>query len=85
MPARVSGWGELDFGNQAEQEHTTAACWNNRVAEMTPPHGSYYLPRLLIGYLDCREKRLVWSTVARSHIIDESVLKGMLTEEYISL
>lgn len=27
----VGGWGrELDFGNQSDHEHTTAACWNNR-------------------------------------------------------
>lgn len=65
---------------------TTAACWNNRAAERTAPQGSYYPPELLIGYLDCREKRLACSsTVARSHIIDESILKGMLTEEYIAL
>lgn len=57
-------WGGGDFGNQAEQEHTTAACWNNRAAEMTAPHGSYYPPGLLIGQLGCPEKRLVWNTVA---------------------
>lgn len=22
--------GALDLGNQAEEEHTTAACWNNK-------------------------------------------------------
>lgn len=37
------GWGgSWNLGSQAEHEHTTAACWNNRAAEMTAPRGSYY-------------------------------------------
>lgn len=42
-----------------------------RVTEMTAPHGSCYQAGLLIGRLDCREKRLVQSTVVWSHIIHE--------------
>lgn len=42
-----------------------------RVSEMTAPRGSCYQAGLLIGRLDCREKRLVQSTVVWSHIIYE--------------
>lgn len=51
------GWGG-DFGTQSEQKHTTAACWNNRTAELTAPHGSCYPPGLLIGSLNSRREKI---------------------------
>lgn len=65
---RRGGWGVV--GGWVRGLRTTAACWNNRAAEMTAPHGSHYPAGLLIGAFDCSGERIARSTVARSHVTD---------------
>lgn len=70
---------EEDFGNQAEQEHTTAACWNNRETGVILPTRAFIRPAPLH-----REKiRMKYSSLITYH--RWKCGEGVLTEEYIAV